>query len=445
MASDSGPAAHSPVAAPPARRVGPGVLVVLGVVLVALNLRTLVTSLGALLPEISEGVGLSPTLAGVVTMLPTLSFAAAGSTAPWLARRLSPPRILVTAMVLLAIGQVARALTDSALVFLGCSALALSGIAVANVLMPALVKQHFPDRVGLLTGVYTMCMIFGNAAAAAASVPIAQVAGSWRVGLGAWALLAVVAALPWLPAAVRRSAGGARLGAGSGTALEVGADPAGTAGAPRSGTGPAGPRVRPVRTRLGWAMGLYFGCQALNGYAFMGWLAQLFRDAGFSPATAGLLLAMVTAVGVPVAFLTPNLATRIRDLRPVVLALSVASTASYVGLMVAPGGPAVLWVTLLAAGQAAFPFALTMIGLRARTSEGTVALSAFTQGTGYLIAGLGPLLVGVLYGATGGWTAPLGFLIGVVVVQAVVGLAIARPRYLEDEVEGRMSGRWRGR
>jgi CP family cyanate transporter-like MFS transporter len=396
---------------PPRRTAFATALLLVGVVLVGLNLRAAVTSLGALLAEVSDGVGLSGTLAGVVTMLPTLSFAGFGLATPWLARRFAPPRILVSAMVLLAAGLATRALTGSAVVFLLATALALSGVAVSNVLLPALVRQYFPDRIGLVTGVYTMTLISGTSAASAASVPIAQLGGSWRVGLGAWALFAVVAIVPWLPAALRRAD---RPPPRSRTALEA--------------------RVRPARTGLGWAMAVFFGMQSLNGYAVMGWIAQLFRDAGFTPTTAGVMLASVTGIGIPLALLVPTLAARALDLRPFVLGLSGLTMVSYAGLAVAPSGsPAVLWVLLMAAGQAVFPLALTMIGLRARTPAGTVALSAFTQCAGYLVAGLGPLLVGVFYEATGGWTVPLGFLIVTVLVQTWAGLRIARPRYIEDE------------
>ncbi|MER6595432.1 MFS transporter, partial [Micromonospora purpureochromogenes] len=192
-------------------------------------------------------------------------------------------------------------------------------------------------------------------------------------------------------------------------------------------------RIRPERTRLGWAMAVYFGAQSLSGYAIMGWLAQLFRDAGYRPEAAGLLLAGVTALGVPVALGMPTLAGRLRTLRPLVLALTAFSAAAYVGLALAPHGLAPLWVLLLALGQGAFPLILTTIGLRARTAEGTVALSAFAQSTGYVIAALGPLLVGILYEATGGWTAPLGFLVAALAVQTTAGMVIARPRFIEDE------------
>ncbi|WBB71009.1 MFS transporter [Micromonospora sp. WMMD812] len=381
--------------------------------LVALNLRVAITSLGALLDEVRGGLGLSGAMAGVVTTLPTLAFAAFGALTPRLVRRHSPARLLVVAMVVLTAGQLIRVATGSAAVFLAASALALAGIAVANVLLPLLVKQHFPHRVGLITGAYSMTLTVGAATAAAAAVPVAHLFDSWRAGLAVWAGLAAVAVLPWVPLSLRARA--ARR------------NPTATAAVA------TGPRIRPGRTRLGWAMAIYFGTQSLGAYAVMGWLAQLFRDAGYRPEDAGLLLAGGTALGVPIALLMPALAGRLRSLRPLMLTLSAAMALAYLGMAFAPHGGALIWVVLLAIGQSAFPLILAVIGLRARTPEGTVALSAFTQSTGYLIGGLGPLLVGILYGATGGWTVPIGFLLVALAVQTATGMVIARPQHIEDE------------
>ncbi|TYB37826.1 MFS transporter [Micromonospora sp. AP08] len=399
--------------APPAVPAHGGLLVLVGMLLVAVNLRAAVTSLGALLDEIRDGLGLSGAMAGLVTTLPTIAFAGLGALTPWLVRRWAAARVLVVAMLALTAGQVLRVVTDSAAVFVLTSALALAGIAVANILLPMLVKQHFPRRTGLVTGAYTMALTVGTTVAAASAVPVAHAFGSWRAGLGVWAGLAAVAVLPWVPLALRARA--SRRTATPAVAA-VGAV-----------------RVRPARTRLGWAMAVYFGAQSLSGYAIMGWLAQLFRDAGYAPEAAGLLLAGVTALGVPVALMMPTLAGRLPTLRPLVLSLTAFSTAAYVGLALAPRGLAPLWVLLLALGQGAFPLILTTIGLRARTAEGTVALSAFAQSTGYVIAALGPLLVGILYEATGGWTAPIGFLLVALTVQTAAGMVIARPRHIEDE------------
>lgn len=407
-----GPGVHRPAHRTPSPATG-GALVLVGMLLVALNLRAAVTSLGALLDEVRTGLGLSGAMAGFVTTLPTIAFAGLGALTPWLIRRWPAARVLVVAMLALTVGQVLRVLTDSAAIFVLTSALALAGIAVANILLPMLVKQHFPHRTGLVTGAYTMALTAGTTVAAASAVPVAHAFGSWRAGLGVWAALAAVAVLPWVPLALRARAARRAVPPTAGQAVRS--------------------RVRPARTRLGWAMAVYFGAQSLSGYAVMGWLAQLFRDAGFRPESAGLLLAGVTALGVPVALLMPTLAGRLRTLRPLVFGLTAFSAAAYLGLALAPRGGAVLWVLLLAFGQGAFPLILTTIGLRARTADGTVALSAFAQSTGYVIAALGPLLVGVLYEATGGWTAPMGFLLAALAVQTTAGMVIARPRFIEDE------------
>ncbi|MEV6527200.1 MFS transporter [Longispora sp. NPDC051575] len=381
-------------------------LVLLGIVLVALNLRPAVTSLGALLDEVRAGLHLSGTMAGLITTLPVLSFAAFGSITPRLARRFGPHRILSSAVALLSLGLLARALTDSAWVFFGTSALALAGIASANVLLPGLVKRHFPTKVGLVTGVYTMTLTLGTAIAAATTVPMANALGGWHWGLAVWAAVAAIAVLPWL--FLRRHDR-------AGLATTVAASP-----------------VKPARTRIGWALAVFFGAQSLSAYVVMGWLPQLYRDAGFSAQTAGLLVAGLMAIGVPLALFMPALAARRPDQRPVVLVLVTATALGYLGLIFAPHAGALLWTVLLAVGQSAFPLTLAMIGLRSRTPEGTVTLSAFAQSAGYLMAAAGPMLVGALYTSTHSWLLPLVFLLGIVVLQGAVGMVAGRPQYLED-------------
>jgi len=421
-------AAAAPIVAPrAAERAQGGVLVLVAILLVALNLRAAVTSLGALLDEVNGGLGLTPALAGVITTLPALSFAAFGALTPRLTRRVGSTRLLLAAMALLAAGQAARALTDSPAVFVATSALALAGIAVSNILLPVVVREHFgearepnighlPIRLGTVTGLYTTAMIAGSSVAAAVSVPIAHAAGSWRAGIGVWTVMAALAIVPIL--ALRRTPAGTR---------------SATDGESAAADDPTRTRpVRPSRSRIGWALALFFGLQSFSGYAIMGWLPQIYRDAGFSAQTAGLLLAGVMAAGVPIALVMPAVAARHPDQRPLVVMLAAAMVAAYLGLALAPGAGAVAWTALLAVGQGAFPLALTMIGMRARTTAGTVALSAFAQSVGYVIAAFGPLAVGILYELSGGWAGSLGVLLVAVVIQAVAGVAVARPRMLED-------------
>jgi CP family cyanate transporter-like MFS transporter len=181
-------------------------------------------------------------------------------------------------------------------------------------------------------------------------------------------------------------------------------------------------------------MALFFGLQSMHAYAIFGWFAQLWRDQGYSPTSAGLLVGLVAATSVPLSLWLPAAAARRHDQSGILLAVMACYPVAYVGLMLAPHDLAVVWAVLAGAATCTFPLILTLIGLRSRTPAGTAALSGFTQSAGYLLAAVGPFTVGVLYGATGGWTAPLWFLIALTVPQAWIGWYVARPAYVEDQL-----------
>ncbi|RFC75920.1 CynX/NimT family MFS transporter [Streptomyces sp. AcE210] len=387
-------------------------LMIVGIVLAALNLRPAITSLGALLEEVRDGLGMSGSLAGLLTSVPPLCFAIFGVMAPRLARRFGPGAVVCAGMAAIAAGLVIRPFTGSTVGFLVASGLALMGIAVSNVLMPVIVKRWFPDRVGSMTGLYSMALALGTSLAAAVTVPMTDaLGGNWKTGLAVWAALAVAAVVPWVPLVRERGAGG-------GT----------TAGTPQQDDG-----LRITRSRTAWALAVFFGLQATAAYITMGWMAQIFRDAGVSAGTAGVLLAVTMAMGVPLAFVIPRLATRLPSQGPIVIALGVCGLAGYAGLYLAPSGGAWAWAILLGISNCAFPLALTMVGMRARTGTGVAKLSAFAQSTGYLISIPGPLLVGVLYQHSGGWGVPIALMAALMVPQIVVGVIAGRNRTVEDE------------
>jgi CP family cyanate transporter-like MFS transporter len=189
-----------------------------------------------------------------------------------------------------------------------------------------------------------------------------------------------------------------------------------------------------ARTRLGWGMALFFGFQSLQAYSVFGWFAQVYRDAGFSAGTAGLLLGAITAMSIPLSFWLPAWAARMENQTRLIVGLIACYPVGYVGLIVAPVAGAWLWAVLVGVAASVFPVVLTLIGLRARTSEGTAALSGFTQSVGYLVAALGPFGMGFLYDLTGGWNVPLTALIVLVVPQLIAALTVARPSYIEDAI-----------
>ena len=385
-------------------------LLLAAMLLAGVNLRTAVTSVGPLLDELQDGVGLSSAGAGVLTTLPVLSFALLGSLTPRLARAYGERRVLCTALLLMTAGLLARSAVGGAVPFLLLSVVALAGGAMGNVLLPVLVKRHFPDRIGPMTAAYTTALAFGSAAAAAVTVPLAQVHGGidWRLGLGAWAVPAAAGALLW--AALAR----------------------GDRAVPEHEQ-PARPAVH--RSRTAWSLALFFGSQSMQAYIQFGWFALFFREqAGVSAARAGLLVAVLAAISVPVSAVVPALAARRPDQRPLLAALLACYVVAYVGMLVAPGAGQWAWAVLAGLAGGTFPLALTLIGLRSRTPEATAALSAFAQSTGYLLAGAGPLLVGVLHGATHGWTWPFVLVFADLAVMAVAGWYVGQPRLVEDDL-----------
>ncbi len=386
-------------------------LLVLGIVLAALNLRPAITSLGALLEEVRDGLGMSSSVAGLLTSVPPLCFAVFGVTAPRLARRFGAGAVVCAGMAAIGTGLLIRPYVGGTAAFLAATALTLMGIAVSNVLMPVIVKRRFPDRVGSMTGLYSMALALGTASAAAVTVPLTgALGGNWRSGLAVWAALAAVAVLPWLTFARAR---------------EPEQERDTRAGAPV--------RLRITRSRTAWALAVFFGLQATAAYITMGWMAQIFRDSGVPAGKAGLLLAVTMVMGVPLAFVIPRLATRLPHQGPIVLALGVSGLIGYAGLYLAPAEGAWAWAVLLGIANCAFPLALTMVGMRARTGAGVAQLSAFAQSTGYLISIPGPLLVGVLYQHSGGWGLPIALMAALMIPQTAVGILAGRPRTVEDE------------
>ncbi|MGW4346223.1 CynX/NimT family MFS transporter [Streptomyces sp. NPDC004690] len=415
-------------------------LVVVGIVLSALNLRPAITSLGALLEEVRDGLGMSGSVAGLLTSVPPLCFAVFGVMAPRLARRFGPAAVVCAGMAAIAAGLVIRPYAGNTVAFLAASALALMGIAVSNVLMPVIVKRWFPDRVGSMTGLYSMALALGTSTAAAVTVPMTDALGGWKPGLAVWALLAAVAVLPWLPLLRDRDRDrdrGAAPAVRPGASQEPGKAAHDTsreesvrATAAQEEQAPA---LRITRSRTAWALAVFFGLQATAAYITMGWMAQIFRDAGVAAGTAGLLLAVTMVMGVPLAFVIPRLATRLPHQGPIVLALGVCGLAGYAGLYLAPAGGAWAWAVLLGISNCAFPLALTMVGMRARTGPGVAQLSAFAQSTGYLISIPGPLLVGVLYQSSGGWGLPIALMTALMIPQMLVGWVAGRNRTVEEE------------
>ena len=375
----------------------------------AFNLRPVAVSVGPVLAEISGDIGLSGSLAGLLTSLPTICFAVFGALAPAVARRFGDHMAIGIALVLLIVGQVGRLMVDGSASFLLLSMVALSGMALANVLMPSLVRRHYPGRIGMATALYSLTMTIGVTLASATTVPLANALGGWRAAFVAWVIAATAALLCWLPLLGQR-------------------EPVRSHELARVTLGQI------ARTRLGWALAVFFGIQSSQAYSIFGWLPSVYRGAGLSEVEAGLMLGIATGVGVIPAFLIPAYVARARDPGRLFLVIMCFLVVGYVGLLSAPTTVPWLWAVFLALGTTSFPLILALFGTRATTPAATAALSGFAQAVGYAIATVGPLSFGILHQVTGGWVAPIGLQLALCIPMVIAGLYACRPIVIEDQL-----------
>ena len=386
---------------------GRGVLLVVGIVLLAVNLRPALTGLTPLIGQIRADTGISYGVAGLLTTLPLLAMGLLSPIASLLAHRFGMERLLLASMLVLAAGILLRSAGAVTALFLGTAVLG-AAIAIGNVLLPGLVKREFPERVGLMTSTYSTALAVSAAIAAGASFPLAnQVGIGWRASLGSWALLALVAAVAWLPQ--MRSA------------RPTNASPANSQGV-----------NGPWRSALAWQVTLFMGLQSLGYYVVLTWLPEILQEeAGISASLAGWMLALAQAVGIASIFLAPVLAGMRPSQHGVVVVAVALTGAGALGLLVAAETATALWVVLLGLGQGAcFSLALTFFALRAPDSEHAAALSGMAQTVGYLLAAVGPFLFGLLRDTTHAWTVPLALLFAVAACLLLTGLGAARDAHV---------------
>lgn len=380
------------------------------IAILTFNLRPLATEVGPTLPTLRQDLGMDALLAGVLTALPTICFAVFGAVAPGLASRFGAHRVIFVGLLCMVVGSFGRLAAPEAFSFLALSAIGLSGMAVSNVLAPSIVQRHFPNRIGLVTAIYSLAMSIGLALASATVVPLADAVGGWRPAFALIAAPIVIALLPWARA-LRHDRG--HHPSQHQAAISLGAV---------------------ARTRLGWAMAIFFGFQSAQAYSIFGWLPSIYVDAGLSEARAGLMLGITTALGIPVAFFWPALMSRWSRPYGLLVGIFACGLGGYLGLMLAPARMPWLWAILIALGTSAFPMVLALFGMRARTPAGTAALSGFAQSVGYLIAVVGPLLLGVIKDSTGNWHWSIGLLCAMLLPMLVAGLVAIRSSDIEDEL-----------
>ncbi|WP_249582633.1 CynX/NimT family MFS transporter [Pseudomonas viridiflava] len=383
-------------------------LLLLGLVLVALNLRPALSSIAPLLNNVSDSLGMSAAEAGLLTTLPVLCLGLFAPLAPILARRFGSERVVLVILLLLASGLAVRSLFGEFGLFTG-SLMAGASIGIIGVLLPGIVKRDFPKQAGAMTGVYTMALCLGAAIAAGSTVPLSHYFDdSWQIGLGFWLIPALIAALLWLP-----------------QAREI------------HGTHRDVYRVKGLlRDRLAWQVTLYMGLQSSLSYIVFGWLPSILIGRGMTPTQAGLLLSGSIIVQVISALSAPWLATRGKDQRLAIMLVMSLTLTGLFGCLYAPLEGLWGWAILLGLGQGGtFSLALALIVLRSRDSHVASNLSSMAQGFGYTIASMGPFAVGVVHDVTGNWNA-IGWIFAVLGLGAMIaGMGAGRSLYVQVSSE----------
>ncbi len=401
----------APAGAESRRSKAAGFVLGLSLVLIAANLRAVFSSVSVLLPEISAATGLSSTAAGVLTTLPVVCLGVFAPIAPRLSQRFGAERMLLAALAVLTFGTALRGFGTVWSLYAG-AAFAGAAIAVANVLLPGVVKRDFPRATAIMTGLYTMALCSSAAAAAGFTIPLKNaIGGSWSLALALWAVPAALVLALWLPQAL----------------------------AAKHEASQAGFRVMGLwRDRLAWRVTLFMGLQSALAYVVFGWLAPILRERGLSPAAAGGVVSLSIMVQVAACLATPSIAVRSKNQSFLNAALCTIATLALVGFLFLPAWSFWLLAVAQGVGQGGLiAAAMMMIVLRSPDSRTAAHLSGMAQCVGYCLAAIGPLAVGVIHSLTGGYAACGVFFAALGLGAAVNGWSAGHASHVNVTVEKR--------
>ncbi|MBM7650899.1 CynX/NimT family MFS transporter [Neobacillus cucumis] len=384
------------------------VFLITGIVLVAFNLRPAITSVGPLVGMIQDDVGLAHWSAGLLMSFPLLVFAAMSPIVPKIANRITNERTLLVGLISLLIGIGIRSIPITFFLFTGTLFIG-AGIAIGNVLLPAVVKDKFPEKFGLMTSVYSTSMGLVASLASGLSVPLATDLNlGWQGALLVWGTPVIIAILLWsyLLKFNQESHAGIKK--------------------------PAVSSAEMWRSPLAWQIAIFMGFQSFLFYVTVSWLPEILQSHGLSMSTAGWMLSISQLVGLPASFFIPVIAGRFRSQVWIAFILGLLSIIGYAGLLFGSSYP-ILIISIIFIGLALggnFPLALSYIGLRSKSAHRAAELSGMTQSTGYILAAIGPMLIGYLFDLTHLWTIPLVALTMISTIMTVFGMLSGQNRYV---------------
>lgn len=361
------------------------ILIAAAIVLTALNLRLAISSLSPLLSIIGEDLGFSLTMLGLLGAMPMAAFSVVGLLAPQITARLSPESVTVATLGLLIIGELWRALSQTAEIMMCSSALALLGTALGNVSVPALIKKHFPDRISVLTTLHLVAMHLGALVPASMAVPLAT-AASWRASIAVWTACAIPPLLLWLamwrPRRFRLVS----------RAEDVRFN-----------------RPNVWKSARAWQLALFYGFGSWNIYIALTWLPELLSSAGSPPEFGGTMVSLLIGIGLIGSIVLPTLTCRLPSSFPLTAVCTAGFAIGYIGLVISPGSVPVLWSLLIGIGTTVFTIPMTLINLQTRGAAEVTALSGMVQGVGCAVAMAGPMLFGAVRAWSGSWIPALLF------------------------------------
>ena len=377
------------------------------IILIALTLRPPVASVGPLLSQISANLGLGAVEVGTVTALPVLCFGFGAFFGPFVVRKLGLHHAMFWILLALFAATLLRGV-DGYLALLVSSIVIGLGIAVANVILPTVIRSDYPNLVSSLTVTYTMTMAVSASVAASIAVPIASIAGGWRPSMALWAIPMAAALLVWFPHL-------------KGKEPEL----------PQSVEKVSSDRRAVLASPITWWLVAFFGIQSAGFYVLLNWLPSVLVSYGLSESAAGGVLGLATIIGVPFGVLLGPLYRRLRSLSWLAAGLSVFTLAGYTILWFAPG-LATVGAVVAGLGQAStFPVSLYLIGTKATSQAMTTRLSALAQGWGYLVAAIGTFGFGVLHDISSSWALPLGVIVALTALQLASGFFVGRPGQIQ--------------
>lgn len=386
------------------------VLFIIAIMIAGFNLRPAITSVGPLLGTIRDEIGLANWSAGIITSLPLIAFAIISPIAPKLAQRIGNTRGILLGLITLVIGISLRSIPITLTLYIG-TAIIGAGIALMNVLLPAIIKEKFPHKVGRMTSLYSTSMAIFAATASGVTVPIANGLNlGWELALLSWGLLIIVGIIFWFIMSIKEPPTIDEPIVETGMATESGL----------------------WKSPIAWQVTLFMGLQSFVFYVMVSWLPEMMQDYGFSVTASGWLVSYAQFVGLPSTFLAPVLAEKFKNQQGIVLVIGALMVTGFTGLIF--GGPSLLiivWVTLIGfASGGSISLSLALLGMRAKNARQAGELSGMAQSIGYVFAAVGPILIGLLFDLTHNWTVPLIALVLVSILLTIAGFGAGRNKHV---------------